>query len=97
MKLPQDFAQEVQQMWQRFLQRTEPLRPDLHCYYRALTESVWDVEDMVQETSCSRKVQRGIVQSTSKLGFPKHTVHLFLIRLERRLSLGISRIENFDM
>ena len=45
MELPQDFTQEVQQVWQRFLQRTEPLRPDLHRYCRALTGSVWDVED----------------------------------------------------
>jgi RNA polymerase sigma-70 factor (ECF subfamily) len=50
MELPQDFAQEVQQMWRRFLQRTEPLRPDLHRYCRALTGSVWDAEDLVQDT-----------------------------------------------
>jgi len=50
MELPQDFAQEVQQVWQRFLQRTEPLRLDLHRYCRALTGSVWDAEDLVQDT-----------------------------------------------
>jgi RNA polymerase sigma-70 factor, ECF subfamily len=50
MELPQDFTQEVQQVWQRFLQRTEPLRPDLHRYCRALTGSVWDAEDLVQDT-----------------------------------------------
>jgi RNA polymerase sigma-70 factor (ECF subfamily) len=50
MALPQDFAQEVQQVWHRFLQRTEPLRPDLHRYCRALTGSVWDAEDLVQDT-----------------------------------------------
>ena len=46
----QDFAREVQQAWHRFLQRTEPLRPDLHRYCRALTGSVWDAEDLVQDT-----------------------------------------------
>jgi RNA polymerase sigma-70 factor (ECF subfamily) len=50
MELPQDFTQEVQQVWQRFLQRTEPLRPELHRYCRALTGSVWDAEDLVQDT-----------------------------------------------
>jgi RNA polymerase sigma-70 factor (ECF subfamily) len=50
MELPQDFTQEVQQVWQRFLQRTEPLRPDLYRYCRALTGSVWDAEDLVQDT-----------------------------------------------
>src|SRR5215468_2234476 len=50
MELSQDFTQEVQQVWQRFLQRTEPLRPELHRYCRALTGSVWDAEDLVQDT-----------------------------------------------
>jgi RNA polymerase sigma-70 factor (ECF subfamily) len=50
MELSQDFTEEVQQVWQRFLQRTEPLRPDLHRYCRALTGSVWDAEDLVQDT-----------------------------------------------
>ena len=50
MELPHDFTQEVQQVWQRFLQRTEPLRPDLHRYCRALIGSVWDAEDLVQDT-----------------------------------------------
>src|SRR6476620_4187462 len=50
MELPHDFTQEVQQVWQRFLQRTEPLRPDLHRYCRSLTGSVWDAEDLVQDT-----------------------------------------------
>jgi RNA polymerase sigma-70 factor, ECF subfamily len=50
MELPQDFAHEVQQVWQRFLQRTEPLRPELYRYCRALTGSIWDAEDLVQDT-----------------------------------------------
>src|SRR5215813_8407876 len=50
MELPREFAQEVQEVWQRFLQRTEPLRPELHRYCRALTGSVWDAEDLVQDT-----------------------------------------------
>lgn len=50
MELSREFAQEVQQAWHRFLQRTEPLRPDLHRFCRSLTGSVWDAEDLVQDT-----------------------------------------------
>lgn len=49
-ELSQDFAEEVRQAWHRFLQRTEPCRPDLHRYCRSLTGSVWDAEDLVQDT-----------------------------------------------
>jgi RNA polymerase sigma-70 factor, ECF subfamily len=34
----------------RFVERTEPLRPGLHRYCRSLTGSVWDAEDLVQDT-----------------------------------------------
>jgi len=49
-ELSQDFAEEVRQAWHRFLQRTEALRPDLYRYCRSLTGSVWDAEDLVQDT-----------------------------------------------
>jgi RNA polymerase sigma factor (sigma-70 family) len=65
MELPQDFAQEVQQAWHRFLQRTEPLRPDLHRYCRALTGAVWDAEDLVQDT---------LLRAFAKLGEVSHQV-----------------------
>ena len=48
--LSQDFAEEIRQSWHRFLQRTEPFRPELHRYCRSLTGSVWDAEDLVQDT-----------------------------------------------
>jgi RNA polymerase sigma-70 factor (ECF subfamily) len=50
MELSQELAGEIQQSWHRFLQRTESLRPDLHRYCRSLTGSVWDAEDLVQDT-----------------------------------------------
>ena len=50
MELAQDFAQEVQQPWHRFLQGTESLRPDLHRYCRSLAGTVWDAEDLLQDT-----------------------------------------------
>lgn len=50
MELSGDITQEIRQAWHRFLQRTEPLRPDLHHYCRSLTGTVWDAEDLVQDT-----------------------------------------------
>lgn len=50
MELSEDLAGEIQQSWHRFLQRTESLRPDLYRYCRSLTGSVWDAEDLVQDT-----------------------------------------------
>ncbi|MFY9609368.1 MAG: RNA polymerase sigma factor [Blastocatellia bacterium] len=50
MELSEDLAGEIQQSWHRFLQRTEALRPELYRYCRSLTGSVWDAEDLVQDT-----------------------------------------------
>src|SRR5574341_1676555 len=49
-ELSPGFAEEVRATWHRFLQRTESVRPDLHRYCRSLTGSVWDAEDLVQDT-----------------------------------------------
>lgn len=58
-ELSPDFADEVRQTWHRFLQRTEPFRADLHRYCRSLTGSVWDAEDLVQDT---------LIRAFAKLG-----------------------------
>lgn len=50
MELPIELAADVRGAWHRFIQRTEPLRPDLHRYCRSLTGSAWDAEDLVQDT-----------------------------------------------
>jgi RNA polymerase sigma-70 factor (ECF subfamily) len=42
-------SDEVKSSWHRFLDVFEPLRPELHRYCRALTQSPWDAEDLVQE------------------------------------------------
>jgi RNA polymerase sigma-70 factor (ECF subfamily) len=49
-ELSQDLAEEVRQAWHRFLQRTESFRPALYRYCRSLTGSVWDAEDLQQDT-----------------------------------------------
>ena len=50
MELPRDLAADIQGAWLRFIERTEPLRPSLQRYCRSLTGSVWDAEDLVQDT-----------------------------------------------
>ena len=50
MELPRELAADVRGAWHRFIERTEPLRPDLHRYCRSLAGSIWDAEDLVQET-----------------------------------------------
>ena len=50
MELSRELAADVQGAWHRFIERTEPLRPNLHRYCRSLTGSVWDAEELVQDT-----------------------------------------------
>lgn len=50
MELAPDITDPVRKAWHRFIERTEPLRPDLHRYCRSLTGSLWDGEDLVQDT-----------------------------------------------
>jgi RNA polymerase sigma-70 factor (ECF subfamily) len=40
----------LQAAWVRFVDMLTPLRPTLHAYCRRLTGSVWDAEDLAQET-----------------------------------------------
>jgi RNA polymerase sigma-70 factor (ECF subfamily) len=65
MELSGDIAQEVRQAWHSFLQRTERLRPDLHRYCRTLTGTVWDADDLVQDT---------LLRAFAKLGEMNDTV-----------------------
>lgn len=50
MDLSEDLGRDIKENWHRFLQRTEPVRSDLHRFCRSLTGSVWDAEDLVQDT-----------------------------------------------
>src|SRR5690348_155421 len=50
MKIGDEVVGPIKEAWHRFVQRTEPLRPDLFRYCRSLTGSVWDAEDLVQDT-----------------------------------------------
>src|SRR5918992_4238580 len=48
--LDTDLLTEVQAARRAFFARIEPVRPELYRYCRRLTGSVWDAEDLLQET-----------------------------------------------
>ncbi len=43
-------AQRSREQWFRYLDVIEPFRGDLHVYCQRLTQTIWDAEDLVQET-----------------------------------------------
>ncbi|MEM7099989.1 MAG: sigma-70 family RNA polymerase sigma factor [Pseudomonadota bacterium] len=43
-------ARSSREQWFRYLDAIEPLRKDLHAYCYRLTQTVWDAEDLVQDT-----------------------------------------------
>ena len=49
-KLSQQLSDDLSATWVQFVDAIEPLRGALHTYCRTLTHSVWDAEDLVQET-----------------------------------------------
>jgi RNA polymerase sigma-70 factor, ECF subfamily len=48
--LPDNLRKELQTAWVRYLDIVEPLRPQLHRYCRRMTGTIWDAEDLSQET-----------------------------------------------
>jgi RNA polymerase sigma-70 factor (ECF subfamily) len=50
MPISRDLTDQIQKAWFEFIDQTEPARPDLYRYCRGLTGTVWDAEDLVQET-----------------------------------------------
>ena len=49
-EIPDALRDELRSAWQRYVDLLAPLRPDLHRYCRRLTGSLWDAEDLAQDT-----------------------------------------------
>ena len=43
-------AKQLREAWFRYLDTIEPIRPGLYRYCRRITRSIWDAEDLLQET-----------------------------------------------
>jgi len=47
MHISRDLTDRIRKAWQEFIDRTEPVRPELYRYCRGLTGTVWNAEDLV--------------------------------------------------
>lgn len=56
---------ELRTAWYRYLDLIAPLRPALHAYARRLTRTLWDAEDLVQDT---------LLRGFGHLGHVNHTI-----------------------
>ena len=79
MKIDQELTDPLKRAWHKFIERTEPLRPELHRFCRSLTGSVWDGEDLVQDT-----LMRTFVRCAG-LTHPIENPRAFLFRIASNL------------
>lgn len=64
-EIPDSLRDELRAAWHRYVDLLAPLRPDLQRYCRRLTGSVWDAEDLAQET---------LVRAFATLGSVHHRI-----------------------
>ncbi|MEX2207686.1 MAG: RNA polymerase sigma factor [Myxococcota bacterium] len=62
---PDSLRDELRSAWYRYLDLIAPMRPALHAYCRRLTRTLWDAEDLVQDT---------LLRAFGHLGFINHTI-----------------------
>jgi RNA polymerase sigma-70 factor (ECF subfamily) len=82
--------EELRGRWALYVDLTAPIRPDLYAYCRRLTSSVWDAEDLVQDT---------LLRGFGHLGFLAQEVgHLraYLLRAATNVFIDAHRRRNAE-
>jgi RNA polymerase sigma-70 factor, ECF subfamily len=49
-QVPRAFTDQVRKAWNEFIDQTQACRPSLYAYCRGLIGTIWDADDLVQET-----------------------------------------------
>jgi len=83
--LSSQLRDDLRTAWHRYLDLLTPLRPGLHAYCRRLTGSVWDAEDLVQDT---------LVRAFATLGKTHHEIRdprAYLLRIASNLWIDTVR------
>lgn len=79
MDIGDELVDPIREAWHCFIERTEPLRPESFRYCHSLTGSVWDGEDLVQDT-----LMRAFAR-LSKATQPIQNVRAYLFRIASNL------------
>jgi len=69
----------IQTVWRDFQAEIEPLRPTLYRYWRHLTRSTWDAEDLVQDTFARAFASLGALQE------PPRDIRAWMFRVASNL------------
>jgi RNA polymerase sigma-70 factor (ECF subfamily) len=83
--LSSQLRDDLRTAWHRYLDLVTPLRPGLHAYCRRLTGSVWDAEDLVQDT---------LVRAFATLGKTHHEIRdprAYVLRIASNLWIDAVR------
>lgn len=86
-----DAARTLRRLWFRFLDAVEPARPKLHAYCLQLTGSIFDAEDLVQETLLKAFAAIGQGDVAGGGGLPVANARAYLGRIATNLWIDAQR------
>jgi RNA polymerase sigma-70 factor (ECF subfamily) len=84
---PEELREALRTAWHRYVDMLAPLRPALHGYCRRLSGSLWDAEDLVQETLLRAFAHLGFLGQevrNPKAYLLRTATHLWIDGLRRR-------------
>jgi len=90
LEIPDALRDELRGAWHRYIDLLVPLRPALHGYCRRLTGTLWDAEDLVQDT---------LLRAFATLGSIHHQVRnprAYLLRTATHLWIDTLRRRNTE-